>query len=352
MAVPIGDGFIPTRTNYSFQVLNLVTDLGGSKIWKEVGSLDNFYVNLSTMVELPGKRHNSTHRTRKLYRVITKISPPFIMQKEAFTENGECYSYAPCVQLQSGNDSDLSNAFEDYLLTNRYDHKKYVVSCCTGVTIDILVKLATDMEFDFILFFLKEPPSGGDSDSGDANQTMYGSEIWNDTLQYLEEDLADIVAGPLSITVERMKYITYTEVYFYTGFSMITMKKERETSMDAFLKPFSVEVWLGIVISATVTAVATSLFEWNSPFGLNPKGRKRERNYTLGSALTMVYSVLFGHIVRTKSPKSWPGKVLQNFWAGLAIFIIASYTANLAAYLAGRSEQSDLLSINDKRVSN
>ncbi|XP_029638855.1 glutamate receptor ionotropic, NMDA 3A-like [Octopus sinensis] len=326
-------------SNYTFQILNLVKDLKGTKIWKFVGAVDNFYVNLSTVAELPGRRENATHRFRKLYSIITKVSPPFIMQKEAFSEDGDCYSYVPCVQV--ANESDVDNAFEDYLLTNRYDHDKFSVSCCTGVTIDILVKLATDMEFDFILFFLKEP--------FDGNYT-YDSGSWNDTLMYLEDDRVDIVAGPLSITVERVRYITFTEVYFYTGFSMITMKRERETSMDAFLMPFSVEVWIGIAISATVTAVATSLFEWNSPFGLNPKGRKRERNYTLGSALTMVYSVLFGHIVRTKSPKSWPGKVLQNFWAGLAIFMIASYTANLAAYLAGRSEQSDLLNINDERT--
>ncbi|GAB1608404.1 glutamate receptor ionotropic, NMDA 3A-like [Argonauta hians] len=325
--------------NYTYQILNLVQNQKGSKLWEVVGVVDNFYVNLSTVAELPGRRENVTHRFRKLYRILTKVSPPFIMQKEAFSEDGDCYSYVPCVQV--ANESDIDNAFEDYLLTKRYDHNKFHVSCCTGVTIDILVKLATDIEFDFILFFLKEPFDGSYTNSSGS---------WNDTLMYLENDSVDIVAGPLSITVARVKFITFTEVYFYTGFSMINMKRERETSMGAFLMPFSVEVWIGIAISATVTAVATSLFEWNSPFGLNPRGRKRERNYTLGSALTMVYSVLFGHIVRTKSPKSWPGKVLQNFWAGLAIFMIASYTANLAAYLAGRSEQSDLLSINDKRL--
>ena len=51
-----------------------------------------------------------------------------------------------------------------------------------------------------------------------------------------------------------------------------------------------------------------------------------------------------------QAPKSWPSKVIQNVWAGLAIFIMTSYTANLAAYLAGQSAVISVKSIFDSKV--
>jgi hypothetical protein len=99
-----------------------------------------------------------------------------------------------------------------------------------------------------------------------------------------------------------------------------------------------------------VVAVALSLLEWNSPFGLNPWGRKRKANYTFGSGLNMVYAILFGHTIRTKTPKAWPSKWVQNIWAGVSIFIYSSYTANLAAFLAGKNSGVTINGIRDPKV--
>ena len=117
------------------------------------------------------------------------------------------------------------------------------------------------------------------------------------------------------------------------------------------MEPFDGWVWISIVCSATVVAVALSLLEWNSPFGLNPWGRRRKTNYTLGSGLNMVYAILFQHTIKTKSPKAWPSKWLQNFWAGASIFIYSSYTANLAAFLAGKNSGVVISGLDDPRVS-
>jgi len=43
---------------------------------------------------------------------------------------------------------------------------------------------------------------------------------------------------------------------------------------------------------------------------LSPKGRQRLRNYTLGSGVSMVISLIFMHTMPAKSPKSWPGIIL------------------------------------------
>ncbi|VEN54780.1 unnamed protein product, partial [Callosobruchus maculatus] len=40
-------------------------------------------------------------------------------------------------------------------------------------------------------------------------------------------------------------------------------------------------------------------------------------------------------MVAFKAPKSWPNKFLINVWGGFSVIFVASYTANIAALIAG-----------------
>ena len=48
-----------------------------------------------------------------------------------------------------------------------------------------------------------------------------------------------------------------------------------------------------------------------------------------------MWGLLCGHLVQFKAPKSWPNKFLINVWGGFSVIFIASYTANIAALIAG-----------------
>lgn len=48
-----------------------------------------------------------------------------------------------------------------------------------------------------------------------------------------------------------------------------------------------------------------------------------------------MWGLLCGHLVAFKAPKSWPNKVVINIWGGFSVIFIASYTANIAALIAG-----------------
>lgn len=56
---------------------------------------------------------------------------------------------------------------------------------------------------------------------------------------------------------------------------------------------------------------------------------------TLDTALWVMWGLLCGHLVAFKAPKSWPNKFLINVWGGFSVIFIASYTANIAALIAG-----------------
>ena len=49
-----------------------------------------------------------------------------------------------------------------------------------------------------------------------------------------------------------------------------------------------------------MTAVVVALYEWFSPFGLNPWGRQRTKNFSMASALWVVWGRLFSHLVAFK----------------------------------------------------
>lgn len=51
------------------------------------------------------------------------------------------------------------------------------------------------------------------------------------------------------------------------------------------------------------------------------------------------------------TPRSFSARVLGMVWAGFAMIIVASYTANLAAFLVLDKPRTSLTGINDPRVS-
>lgn len=105
--------------------------------------------------------------------------------------------------------------------------------------------------------------------------------------------------------------IDYSVPFFYSGVSCLSFNRLHSDSvpLTAFLVPFSPHLWIAIFASLFVTAVAAAIYEWLSPFGLNPWGRQRTKNFTLASASWVMTSLLFSHLVTFKAPKSWPNKV-------------------------------------------
>ena len=274
--------------------------------------------------------------TRRL-RVVTNVVEPFVMETEAI--QGLCPTSVPCLRVETKDKETLDDIFKDLQEGRHNDSRPYKLRCCQGLSIMLLERLARDINFDFQLYITADEKYGNlENDS------------WNGMVEDLLKGAAHMGVAAFSITRQRSQMIDFTHPYFYSGFSILVSEHKRSPPIYAFMEPFDSWVWISIVVSSTIVAVALSLLEWNSPFGLNPWGRKRKTNYTLGSGLNMVYAILFQHTIKTKSPKAWPSKWLQNFWAGASIFFYSSYTANLAAFLAGKNSGVTITGIHDPKV--
>lgn len=309
---------------------------------------------------------------------------------EEAEEDGVQGSFFPHLKYQA-----QFGPFNDKFLPfiNKY---RYRTNCCYGLAMDLLENIAQELEFDFHLYIVsdglfgtrkfsrkyvkhkevkfnfKEPPAhGGKPDFRKEFRNGYleatAEELFASSEQKLasEEDLkwngivGDLVSGAahmsfasLSISSARSEVIDYSVPYFYSGVSFLAAPLEKsEIPLLAFLLPFSPELWIAIFTSLNVTAIAVAIYEWLSPFGLNPWGRQRSKNFSMSSALWVMWGLLCGHLVAFKAPKSWPNKFLINVWGGFSVIFVASYTANIAALIAGQFFHNAVDDYNDRNVS-
>ena len=325
----------------SVRLLNLINLPNGQSKWKNIGSFKQGRLKTSAIVWPGDTIAGPMGVGQRVLRVVTNIVPPFVMEHDRY--NDSCTLSIPCLSVSTKDKNILDTVFDLYAKGEPGEGEyAYKLTCCQGLSINLLESLADDLHFKVQLYITQDQAYG---DVSNSNGT------WNGLVADLDNGLAHMAVAPFSITRKRSAVIDFSHPYFYSGFSLLVSERKRKTPIYAFMEPFDGWIWISIVVSATMVAVVLAIFEWRSPFGLNPWGRKRKTNYTLGSGLNMVYAILFGHTVKTKSPKAWPSKWLQNFWAGASIFIYSSYTANLAAFLAGKNSGVTVSGIYDTRVS-
>ncbi|CAK1553725.1 unnamed protein product [Leptosia nina] len=370
-----------------FSFLNLVPNIEGN-MWRRVGHITGRTVKLHTIV-WPGGRlvaQGQSTGARTVFRVVTALAPPFVMEGE-LDEDGQCLRGLPCHRPQTSDRDNLTLAFvpgreseprEDFFLPTSKPNTvmKMATHCCYGFAMDLLENIAQELEFDFHLYIVEDGLYGSRRflrpfqklhenvnivNEYVANGENYRSQyrkgyerLDNDMLDKFDEDSAedrekwdgvigDLVSGAahmsfaaLSVSSARAEVVDFSQPYFFSGISILAAPNQRaDIPLLAFLLPFSPELWVAIFTSLNITAIAVAIYEWLSPFGLNPWGRQRSKNFSISSALWVMWGLLCGHLVAFKAPKSWPNKFLINVWGGFSVIFVASYTANIAALIAG-----------------
>ncbi|XP_063230536.1 uncharacterized protein LOC134535392 [Bacillus rossius redtenbacheri] len=314
--------------------------------WRAVGDTAGRSVRLDTIVWPGGDlvAAGPAARAKSVFRVVTALAPPFVMEGE-LDEDGQCLRGLPCHRVLSSDKDNLTLVFNEVETQERQeegdeaasesplpeppDASRHRTSCCYGLTMDLLENLAQELEFDFHLYVVPDGAFGSRQAAGNASK-------WDGVVGDLVSGAAHMAFAALSVTSARSEVIDYSAPYIYSGVSFLAAPTQRsEIPLLAFLLPFSPELWIAIFTSLNITAMAVAVYEWLSPFGLNPWGRQRSKNFSIASALWVMWGLLCGHLVAFKAPKSWPNKFLINVWGGFSVIFVASYTANIAALIAG-----------------
>ncbi|XP_046562920.1 ionotropic receptor 25a-like isoform X1 [Haliotis rubra] len=229
--------------------------------------------------------HNSSTQSRSKPRlvVVTKHEPPFVIREE--TENGTKY---------------------------------------TGYSIDVFEEIARRLDLDFTVYEAKDGQYGKQNPDG----------TWTGLMGEILTGYADIAVASLSMTTERDKVADFTTPYYEFGGIQILIKNTNAgTSLLAFANVFSGEVWACWASVLLLTGLLVWVFEKLSPFSpYNNVQQNDQRRFTVSEGLWLV-TASFPMAGPECTPRTFSTRMLVGgFWFFCSI-MMATYTANLAAFL-------------------
>ncbi|XP_008284059.1 uncharacterized protein grin2db [Stegastes partitus] len=122
----------------------------------------------------------------------------------------------------------------------------------------------------------------------------------------------------------------------------------------SFPEPYSPAVWVMMfVMCLTVVAVTVFIFEFFSPVGYNRSlqtGKKAGGStFTIGKSVWLLWAIVFNNSVPVENPRGTTSKIMVLIWAFFAVIFLASYTANLAAFMIQEEYIDTVSGLSDKK---
>ncbi|XP_046911606.2 LOW QUALITY PROTEIN: glutamate [NMDA] receptor subunit 1 [Dermatophagoides farinae] len=230
--------------------------------------------------------------------------------------------------------------------TDHYDNY-----CCQGYCVDLLKELAKRLNFSYDLELVSDGQYGNLNFVDES-----GPRIWTGLVGELVNRRIDMVVAPLTANPERSQVISFSKPFKYEGITILQKRQPRKATLASFLQPFQNTLWLLVLVSVHIVALALYLLDLFSPLGnykINNVALSDEPSLNLSSAIWFSWGVLLNSGIGERTPRSFSARVLGMVWAGFAMIVVASYTANLAAFLVLNPRDDHTLSgIEDSRLRN
>ncbi|XP_017884037.1 glutamate [NMDA] receptor subunit 1 isoform X2 [Ceratina calcarata] len=235
---------------------------------------------------------------------------------------------------------------------NATEYENTRTYCCKGYCMDLLRQLSMTINFTYSLAL---SPDGQFGNYVIKETSVGGKKEWTGLIGELVNERADMIVAPLTINPERAEFIEFSKPFKYQGITILEKKPSRSSTLVSFLQPFSNTLWILVMVSVHVVALVLYLLDRFSPFGrfklANTDGTEEDA-LNLSSAVWFAWGVLLNSGIGEGTPRSFSARVLGMVWAGFAMIIVASYTANLAAFLVLERPKTKLTGINDARLRN
>ncbi|KAI6185504.1 Protein CBR-GLR-7 [Aphelenchoides besseyi] len=215
-----------------------------------------------------------------------------------------------------------------------------------GYCIDLIEMIRKELKFTYELYLVPDGKFGSMEQTGN----------WNGMIGQLVSGEADIALGPISQISEREVDVDFTTPFYdLVGTAILMRRTEVEYSLFKFLMariPFrrlSLQVldwpvWVCIVGAYLFTSLLLWTFDRFSPYSYRNNREKykddnEKREFTLRECFWFCMTSLTPQ-GGGEAPKNLSGRLVAATWWLFGFIIIASYTANLAAFLTvSRMEQ-------------
>ncbi|XP_053972088.1 ionotropic receptor 25a [Hylaeus volcanicus] len=207
-----------------------------------------------------------------------------------------------------------------------------------GYCIDFIKKLSEEMQFDYDIVVPEDREFGKKMANGQ----------WNGLIGDLSKGETDIVVAALTMTSEREEVIDFVAPYFeQSGILIVIRKPVRKPSLFKFMTVLKVEVWLSIVGALTLTGIMIWILDKYSPY--SAKNNKRLYPYPCRD-FTLKESFWFALTSFTpqgggEAPKALSSRTLVAAYWLFVVLMLATFTANLAAFLTVERMQTPVQSL-------
>uniref|UniRef100_A0A3P9K9Q3 Glutamate receptor n=1 Tax=Oryzias latipes TaxID=8090 RepID=A0A3P9K9Q3_ORYLA len=306
--------------------------LNKDRQWDRVGKWENGSLSMKYHVwprfELYG---GAANREDDHLSIVTLEEAPFVIVEDVDPLSGTCMrNTVPCrKQIKKINETKESGI--------------YIKRCCKGFCIDILKKIAKQVKFTYDLYLVT---------NGKHGKKVNGT--WNGMVGEVVLKNAHMAVGSLTINEERSEVIDFSVPFIETGISVMVSRSNGTVSPSAFLEPFSADVWVMMfVMLLLVSAMAVFIFEYFSPVGYNrclADGKEPHGpSFTIGKAIWLLWGLVFNNSVPVQNPKGTTSKIMVSVWAFFAVIFLASYTANLAAFMIQEEYVDQVTGLSDKK---
>ncbi|CAD1477130.1 unnamed protein product [Heterotrigona itama] len=208
----------------------------------------------------------------------------------------------------------------------------------SGYCVDFVEKLSEVMDFDYDLVIPADRQFGKRLPNGQ----------WDGLIGDLAKGETDIVVAALTMTSEREEVIDFVAPYFEQSGILIVMRKPvRKPSLFKFMTVLKVEVWLSIVGALTLTGIMIWILDKYSPY--SARNNKRLYPYPCRE-FTLKESFWFALTSFTpqgggEAPKALSSRTLVAAYWLFVVLMLATFTANLAAFLTVERMQSPVQSL-------
>ncbi|XP_026327866.1 uncharacterized protein LOC113236096, partial [Hyposmocoma kahamanoa] len=207
-----------------------------------------------------------------------------------------------------------------------------------GYCIELIGKLAETMEFDYEIVTPKSGSFG--------RRLTNGS--WDGVVGDLMRGETDLAVAALTMTAEREEVIDFVAPYFeQTGILIVIRKPIRKTSLFKFMTVLRTEVWLSIVGALVLTGFMIWLLDKYSPYSArnNPDAYPYPcREFTLKESFWFALTS-FTPQGGGEAPKALSGRTLVAAYWLFVVLMLATFTANLAAFLTVERMQTPVSSL-------
>jgi len=212
-----------------------------------------------------------------------------------------------------------------------------------GFAIDLATELSLLLGFNFTFKLVDDGKYGGETSPGN----------WNGMLGEVMDGTADFCIADISITSSRAQAFSFTMPWLNLGISILYVKpRAAAPSLLAFLDPFTTDVYictLLMFILVTLIIYVLARFspnQWEEPDNCIKDPEEYTNQYNFLNSFWFVLGALMQQGSDVE-PLSLCVRFAGGVWFFFALIMIASYTANLAAFLTVETLETPISSVED-----